>query len=84
MKIAGYILDFEIDRGDAWLNAVDPQTTGPTSVHRQCAWNHDLLRSSECVRMEKIPMAEAEQHVCSLCGRIVAAPAYFSFEAVTI
>jgi hypothetical protein len=34
--------------------------------------------------MEKIPMAEAEQHVCSLCGRIVAAPAYFSFEAVTI
>lgn len=84
MKIAGYILEFYIDQGDAWVNAVDPKTTGPITVHRQCAWNHDMLGTDEEITMEKIPVEQADKYTCQLCGLKLSEQVYFAFQAERI
>jgi len=83
-KIAGYILQHEIDRGDAWLNSVDPEYTDRYAVHRQCAWNFEALDPDELHCLEKIPLDDASLHVCHYCNRKLSEPARFSFEVVKI
>ncbi len=82
-KIAGYILNQHIDRGDDWLNAVDPMSTGPFAIHRQCAWEDDGLRMvghGELEIVSTIALVDADKYVCSGCREKLSAPAYFSFE----
>lgn len=82
-KIAGYILKQYVDLGDEWLNAVDPWVEGPFSMHRQCAWEDEGLRmvlSGELEIVSKIPLEEADKHICSLCREKLSSPAYFAFE----
>jgi hypothetical protein len=82
-KIAGYTLLQHVDRGDEWLNAVDPWVTGPFSMHRQCAWEDDGLRMIQWGEVEivsKIELVEADKHVCAGCLHKLSEPAYFAFE----
>lgn len=82
-KIAGYLLKQHIDRGDSWLNAVDPWTMGPFAMHRQCAWENDGLRMighGELEIVSKIPLKEADKHTCTGCNKKLSTPVYFSFQ----
>lgn len=80
-KIAGYILEQHIDQGDAWLNAVDPKSVGPTPAHRQCAWNDERLHNlGEVEIIEYITLENAEKYICDYCNEKLSEPAYFSFE----
>lgn len=81
-KIAGYILDQFIDQGDEWLNAVDRKMTGPFTMHRQCAWNDEVLHNlGEVEILSTVSLEEASHQVCSLCREPLSHPAYFHFEA---
>jgi len=82
-KIAGYMLRSHIDRGDAWLNAVDPWVIGPFAMHRQCAWEDDGLRmimSGELEIVSTIALVDADKYICTGCRERLSTPAYFSFE----
>jgi len=80
MPIAGYLLQHDIDSGDAWLNSVDPKYTDKYAAHRQCAWNYEALDPTELHSLEKIPMDDASLHTCQYCGMKLSDPAYFSFQ----
>ena len=81
MKIAGYTLEFEYFE---W-GGFDYKTTGPLTVHRQCAWNHEMLGNDEdMISMVKIPLEQAALYACSACGKMLSEPAWFAFQAERI
>ncbi len=77
MKIAGYIIHTEVLE---W-GAFEPKTMR-SIVHRQCAWNNDMLY--EEMDMQKIPLEQATRYACSCCGKWLSEPAYFTFQAERI
>jgi len=79
MRIAGYTLTFEYLEWGGFEPKRDTAT-----VHRQCAWNYQMLGSDNEVAMIKIPIEQAKQHICEVCGKSLSEPAYFTFQAERI
>ena len=84
MLIAGYVATVQIDQGDAWVNAVDPQEFTVTA-HKECAWNEELLRiDSDTTDLKPIQPDEAQGLICDICHKLLTEKAYFDFQAVRI
>ena len=79
MKIAGYTLTFEYFE----YGGFEPKAH-TTTVHRQCAWNHEMLSGEDEIEMVKIPVEQAEQHTCEICKKKLSEPAWFAFQAERI
>lgn len=79
MKIAGYIIHNEVLE---W-GAFEPKTVR-SIVHRQCAWNADMLYPEDEMDLQKIPMEQAALYACSGCGKLLSEPAWFAFQAERI
>lgn len=79
--IAGYHLTHSIDRGDAWLNAVDPLEITST-VHKECAWNFEML-NEDLEELKRISFEEATNQSleCGLCMKPLTVKQYYSFQA---
>ena len=79
MKIAGYMLTFEYLEWGGFEPKVDTAI-----VHRQCAWNYQMLGSDNEREMVKILVEQAEQHTCEICEKKLSEPAYFAFQTERI
>lgn len=75
MKIAGYQITYEYTEWGRY----DP-TQHTSTVHRQCAWNHEMLGDEDEIAMVKIPIEQAEQYTCDICKKKLSEPAHFAFE----
>lgn len=85
-KIAGYRLTWEVDQGDAWMNAVSPKEE-KSIAHKECAWNYEaLLPSSDVTDLQPIGYEEAEQegHVCGYCEQPLTATQYYAFQLLPV
>jgi len=73
----GYIGVYEIDQGDAWVNAVDPKQTDPIPFHTKCGLENEMLCGDEhdfdpeLISLTEIMQEEADKYVCVFCRRKV-------------
>ena len=78
--IAGYHITARIDRGDAWLNSVDPKSHSCT-LHKECAWNLDVLGDPDILQLDKISLEAANGQVCDFCKQPLTSKMYYAFQA---
>lgn len=83
MQIVGYHIKQQIDRGDAWLNAVDPQYVEST-MHKECAWNcnalEDINNDPEIIEFDKITMEQATGLTCGYCEHPLSEKQQYAFQ----
>ena len=79
--IVGYRITSSIDRGDEWLNAVDPKSVTST-LHKECAWDLDMLNihNSDVEELERINSDAARGLICDFCNQPLTSKQYFSFQ----